>query len=369
MSWINPATLAAAVAAVACIVTILATGLLLRQLQARSILDHPNERSSHDRAVPRGGGIAVMGVVAGGWCLWAWWQGHSLPLLAVAALAVILAAVSFMDDLRGLPALPRLAIQAVAVALGCLALPDGAIFQGLLPDVADRLLAGFFWLWFVNLYNFMDGIDGITVVETGAIAIGLVLLTAVAGVAAPLPTPAPLAMPAAIIAGAAIGFAVWNWHPAKIFLGDVGSVGLGFLLGWLLLSLAASGQWLPALLLPLYYLTDATWTLLRRLIRGEKVWQAHRTHFYQYAVRHGSGQGDAQGGGHAHVALMILGCNLVLIAAAIWAAKSQTLWSPLALGCAAVAVLLYKFTTMRTVAKTVAKADAHTGAKSQDEAN
>ncbi len=322
-------------AVAACIVTALATGAALRLLQARAIMDHPNERSSHDRAVPRGGGIAVMAVVTFGCGLIAWWRGDSFNLYTVAILAAGLAAVSFIDDLRGLPAYQRLALQALAVALGCLALPEAGVFQGLLPPAADRLLAAFFWLWFVNLYNFMDGIDGITAVETTAICIGLAGVSLTGGIAT------DLAAPALLTAGAAVGFGIWNWRPAKIFLGDVGSVGLGFLLGWLLLSLAASGHWLPALLLPLYYVTDATWTLLRRAIRGEKIWQAHRSHFYQYAVR--------RCGDHGKVSSSIALCNLVLISAALWASLGGSPWPPLALGGAAVAVLLYYFANMTAV--------------------
>ena len=330
MSWSFSIVLATA----ACIVTALATGALVRLLRAREILDHPNERSSHDRAVPRGGGIAVMAVVVAAWCLLGWLGGgaggDSRGLIAIALLAAALAAYSFLDDLRGLPAVQRLAAQGLAVALGCLALPDGPVFQGLLPPVADRLAAGICWLWFINLFNFMDGIDGITVVETASIGVGIALIAFVSG------TAPDLAPPAAVLTGAALGFGFWNWRPAKIFLGDVGSVGLGLLLGWLLLSLAAAGHWVPALLLPLYYLCDATWTLLRRMLRGEAFWRAHRSHFYQYAARR---RGD-----HGHVALSILACNGVLVAAAQWAAVDGGRWPALVLGGAAVALLLYYFT-------------------------
>ncbi|MDA1097719.1 MAG: glycosyl transferase [Proteobacteria bacterium] len=333
MSW----TLSIAMAAAACIVTVLATGALVRLLGARAILDHPNERSSHDRAVPRGGGIAVMAVIVAAWCLLAWPGAMAIAdssnLIVIALLAIALAGYSFLDDLRGLPALQRLLLQSVAVALGCLALPDSPVFQGLLPPVADRLAAGFVWLWFINLFNFMDGIDGITVVETGSIGIGISLITHASGIAV------HLAAPAAILAGAAVGFGFWNWRPAKIFLGDVGSVGLGFLLGWLLLSLAAAGHWIPALLLALYYLCDATWTLLRRVLRGEPFWRAHRSHFYQNAARHC--------GDHGRVALLILACNGALVATALWAALGGDRWLAVALGGVAVALLLYYFARMK----------------------
>ncbi len=333
MSW----SFTIAITVAACIVTVLATGALVRLLRARAILDHPNERSSHDRAVPRGGGIAVMAVIVAAWLLLSWHGGMALGdsdnLIIIALLAAALAGFSFLDDLRGLPALQRLLLQTLAVALGCLALPDGPVFQGLLPGVADRLAAGFVWLWFVNLFNFMDGIDGITAVESGSIGIGIVLITYAGGIAV------HLAPPAAVLAGAAVGFGFWNWRPAKIFLGDVGSVGLGFLLGWLLLSLASAGLWIPALLLALYYLCDATWTIVRRILRGEPFWRAHRSHFYQYAAR---GCGD-----HGRVALLILACNGALVATALWAALGGNRWLALAFGGAAVGLLLYCFTRMK----------------------
>ena len=108
-----------------------------------------------------------------------------------------------------------------------------------------------------------------------------------------------------MLAGAAVGFLWWNWSPAKVFFGDVGSVPLGFLLGWLLLTLAGHGYWAAAIILPLYYLVDATLTLLERLARGEKIWEAHRSHYYQQAVQKGLS--------HAHVSRLILTGNVVLI--------------------------------------------------------
>ena len=134
------------------------------------------------------------------------------------------------------------------------------MFQGWLPAALDMAAAALLWVWFVNLYNFMDGIDGIAGSETAAIGIGLALF-AIAGIG----NDPALAAPAAVIAAAAIGFLVWNWAPARIFLGDVGSVPLGYLLGFLLLAAASRGHWKLALILPLYFLADATITLLRRL--------------------------------------------------------------------------------------------------------
>ncbi len=127
----------------------------------------------------------------------------------------------------------------------------------------------------------MDGIDGISSVETVSIGIGITILAGSLGWESLGQTYS------LVLAGAATGFLWWNWQPARVFLGDVGSVPLGFLLGWLLLNLAANGYWLQALILPLYYIADATLTLLERLIRRKKIWEAHRDHYYQQAVQKG----------------------------------------------------------------------------------
>ncbi len=135
----------------------------------------------------------------------------------------------------------------------------------------------------------------------------------------------------ALLAAATLGFLVWNWAPAKLFLGDVGSVALGYLLGWLLLGAAVDGDWAAALILPLYYLAVATITLVRRGARGAKVWRAHREHFYQRAVHGGSS--------HGRVAIQVLACNAVLIACA-GAAALGYVWPAMAGAALAVAVLL-----------------------------
>jgi UDP-N-acetylmuramyl pentapeptide phosphotransferase/UDP-N-acetylglucosamine-1-phosphate transferase len=306
------------------VATVALTRVALGVLRRRAVLDRPNERSSHAVPTPRGGGVAIVASVLPAWCV-AVALGLAPPVaLAAAAAALLLAALSFLDDLRDLPAGLRLAGQLAAVAL-CLPLLPGAghVFQGLLPHWLDLAATGLLWLWFVNLYNFMDGIDGIAGTETLAVAGGLALVAFLAG--GP-PGTLALALP---VAAAGAGFLVWNWHPARIFMGDVGSIPLGFLLGWLLLAAAAAGLWAPALILPLYYLADASWTLGRRLLRGARIWHAHREHFYQRAVQAGLR--------HDAVVLRVLAADLVLVGAA---ALSLAHPAPaLALGAAAVVAL------------------------------
>jgi len=292
------------------------TRLWLAWLRHRQILDLPNGRSSHDRPTPRGGGVAPVAVVL---ALWGWTAvsgagpdpfGDPLLTAVVIGAALGLATVSWLDDVFTLPALPRFVVQCLGVAAGLILLPaEALVFQGALPQAADRFVTALGWLWFVNLFNFMDGIDGISGTETTALGGGLAVLAAL-GFA-----PAAVGLPGLALAGAALGFLVWNWHPAKVFLGDVGSVPLGYLLGFLLIVLAGSGQLAAALILPLYYLADATLTLLRRLSRGAKPWQPHREHFYQVAVR--------GGWSHARVSGLIAAANGLLVACAVVAAAGQ----------------------------------------------
>ncbi|MCC7167171.1 MAG: glycosyltransferase family 4 protein [Rhodospirillales bacterium] len=294
--------------------------LLVRQ----AIFDHPNERSSHSVPTPRGGGIGLMAaVLAGGLVLIGLGQAPR-GLDAILILALALALLSWIDDRRGLSPLARFPVQIAAVIAGLFTFAAPPLLLGQAATGFDWVLAGIFWLWFVNLFNFMDGIDGIAGVETAAIALGAALIAILAGSSDGV---MPLAM---ILMASAIGFLVWNWAPARIFLGDVGSIPLGFLLGWLLLRLAAGGAWAAALILPAAYLGDATLTLLRRLFRGEKIWQAHRSHFYQRAVQNGLD--------HAQVSLRFLIANLILIALAVLSLVH--VWIALALAALAVAGLL-----------------------------
>ena len=312
-----------------------ATALALRFLDRRSILDHPNERSSHQRSTPRGGGIAVVPVIVAAWFVIGIAANASLLYWIVLAAGAGLALVSWVDDVRDLHPAPRFLSHIAAVAIVLTLMPsDLLVFQGWLPLALDRVATGLAWVWFINLYNFMDGIDGITGIETMSLGIGLAVVATLSGSFAVVGIPlTPLGLS---LAAAAAGFLIWNWHPARIFMGDVGSVPIGFLIGWLLIATAASGAWAAALILPAYYLADATITLIRRAGRLEPIWHAHRQHFYQTAV--GAGRG------HDLVAAKIGGLNLLLIGAAVL----STIQPLPALGIAAVAtaVLLFHFSRL-----------------------
>jgi UDP-N-acetylmuramyl pentapeptide phosphotransferase/UDP-N-acetylglucosamine-1-phosphate transferase len=260
--------------------------LLLQPWLARYALARPNARSSHKVPTPQGGGIAVVAattiVVVVAETFFPIQLGDQLRLSIVFASAIGLTLVGVTDDLRPLDAIPRLMLQTAAVAAVVATLPaDMHILPGV-PWWLDRAFMLVGGVWLVNLVNFMDGIDWMSVAEIvpATAALGLFGLI---GVLPPDATLVALAM-----CGAMIGFAPFNRPVAQIFLGDVGSLPIGLLLGWLLAVLAGGGHFAAAALLPLYYLADATITLMRRLVNGEPIMQAHRSHFYQRALDNGS---------------------------------------------------------------------------------
>ena len=306
---------------------------LLKPALARYALARPNARSSHKIPTPQGGGIAVVaatlaGVLAGA-ALASIAPDMLLALWPLAAAAVLLAAVGAGDDIFHIPVGPRLILQVVAVGLVLAALPDDARVIPQLPWWLERAALLIGGVYVVNLVNFMDGIDWMTVAEVVPVTAGLCGLFWFGAL------PLRDAVIAAALLGAVAGFAPFNRPVAKLFLGDVGSLPIGLLMFWLLLQLATRGQVAAALLLPLYYLADATVTLGRRLAKGENVLQAHRSHFYQRATDLGFSVGE--------VVARVFAVNLVLAALAIVSVSASSPWSPitaLGLGIAIVATLL-----------------------------
>lgn len=279
-SWLAPATIAGT--------ALLCAGLiqLLHPLLRRHALAKPNIRSSHQNATPQGGGIAVIAATLGIASLLAVSvdgvaTNFKSDLLGVFTAALLVALVGAADDLSAIPIVARLLFQAIAVALVISTLPANLSIIPFAPVWVERAILFVGMLWFVNLVNFMDGIDWMTVAEMVPVAAGLALL----GLLGVLPTHA--AVVALALLGAVLGFAPFNRPVARIFLGDVGSLPIGLLLAWALVLLAARGHIAAAFLFPLYYLADATITLLRRLVNGKNVWKAHRTHFYQRATDNG----------------------------------------------------------------------------------
>lgn len=308
----------------------------LRPLLVRYALARPNGRSSHKEPTPQGGGIAVIAAMLAVLWLAVLLVPAAKPFagtyLVLSAAVLMLAIVGVIDDIKVLAVGPRFLLQFLAAAIVIAVLPDD---MRIVPQInwwLERAVLLIGTVWVINLVNFMDGIDWITVAEVVPVAGGIVLL-GMSGAASLEQT-----LVALTLLGAILGFAPFNRPVAKLFLGDVGSLPIGLLLAWLMIALAGAGHVAAALLLPLYYLADATITLARRAARGEKVWQAHRSHFYQQATDHGFTVRQIVG--------LIFAVNVVLAALAIASALRHDLGTSivmLLLGSALVAALLFAF--------------------------
>jgi Fuc2NAc and GlcNAc transferase len=297
--------------------TALLTGLMRRYALARALLDIPNARSSHEASTPRGGGLAMVVSFA---VLMLIQHGlgalASSLLIAVLPALLIVAAVGFWDDHQPVSAVRRITVHFVAIAWALywlggplnIAFPQGSLAIGW----PAQLLALFALVWFLNLFNFMDGIDGIAAGEAVFVAFGGAWLAVMSGLD-------EVAMMLLVLGASALGFLFWNWHPAKIFMGDVGSGFLGAALGVLAYaSLVGDGFMLWAWVILIgVFVTDATLTLGRRVLRGDRWYEAHRRHAYQHAARRW---------GHLRTTAAVLGINAAwLLPMALLAAAAPTM--------------------------------------------
>lgn len=295
------------------------TGCMRRYALQHNMMDLPNQRSSHCVPTPRGGGMAI--VVSFLVALLVALSMNWLPAAATVAFlgaGCLVALIGFLDDRGHVPAGWRLLVHFCAAAWGLywlggppvLSLGDAKLELGLLGIVLGLL----YLVWLLNLYNFMDGIDGIAGVEAVTICLAVVVVCL-------LLDNRQAALAPALLGLATAGFLLWNFPPAKIFMGDAGSGFLGLMLGLISVQMA----WLEPMMFWVWlillgvFLVDASVTLLRRLIRGERIYQAHRDHAYQHAAR--------QYGRHLPVTLAVAAINLIwLMPLAIWAAVGGNVW-------------------------------------------
>ena len=297
------------------ILAIVLTGLVRRYALRVNLLDVPNQRSSHYVATPRGGGLGIavvfLGVVTG-----LYFCG-SLPTDVFSSLAVggvLVAGIGFVDDHRHVPANWRFLIQIIAATFAVTML-------GGLPEIqlgnksvdlgiAGDAMAIIFTVWLINLYNFMDGIDGIAAIEALCIAGSVIAISSDGdgGFITPL---------LVIFAATVLGFLVWNWPPAKIFMGDVGSGFIGFILAMFAIISSSMGL-LPVwswLILAGVFVVDSTITLVTRVINGEEWYSAHNSHAYQKASRRLKG--------HKPVTLSVLMINIFWLLPMAWFASAR----------------------------------------------
>jgi len=285
------------IASVSPIASALATLLLIAwvlRAQDRLPLDVPNQRSLHVRPVPRMGGIAMMAGVFSGFAI------LQTPLVVVLP-AAVLVVLSHFDDARGLPISVRLGVQFAAAA---------GFAYGALPGLALPLVAPIVVgiMWVTNLYNFMDGSDGLA---GGMTVFGFSFL----GTGAWMSGDDALLIECAIVAAAGAAFLPFNFPPARLFMGDAGSVPIGFLAAVLSLSGWRDGDWplwFPAAVFA-PFIADATLTLLKRMSAGERFWEAHNKHYYQRLVR--------MGWDHRRTALAEYALMLACGTTALWALR------------------------------------------------
>ena len=303
---------------------------LVRRFAVRNeLIDVPNERSSHVVPTPSGGGLA-MAVVFSLVTLVLWSAGQATTRVAIAYLigGCAVAVVGFIDDRRSVPARFRLLVHVLSVVWAVSLLwpaghPDG--FEWLPEPILAvfLILAG---VWLLNLFNFMDGIDGIAAAETITAAFAAALILA-------LGERPELAIWPLTLAAAAGGFLYWNWSPARIFMGDVGSGFLGFVIGVMALHTSQSGAisaWSWIILLAVF-ITDATTTLLRRVLNGDDWYRPHRTHAYQHL---------AAARGHPRVTVSVAVVNLLWLLPIAWLATRLPALGP-ALAALAYAPLVF----------------------------
>lgn len=292
--WLCPAALLMAYAL---------TAAMRRYALRANLMDRPNERSSHTVPTPRGGGVAIVfTVLLGLIVLVALGRVPDDLAVGLGVGGAVIALLGFVDDRQGLPARWRFlghALCGVWLAMQLGPVPPVTVFGFLVPlGWVGEALALVYLVWSINLYNFMDGIDGIASIQVITVSLGGALLAWMVG----LPEALPVAF---LLAAAALGFLAWNFPKARIFMGDAGSGFLGFAMG--ALALWYGHRW-PHLfwcwfILNGSFMVDATTTLVRRVRRGERFHVAHRSHAYQYAAR--------LAGSHVPVTLAVAAINIL----------------------------------------------------------
>ena len=273
-----------AVAAATCLVTLVLTVGASRMAISRNLLDHPTERSSHSRPVPRSGGIAIVLAVTAALSILAALRMIDTPLLlALLGGGLPVALIGALDDRGSLPVYVRIIVHFAAAAWAVYILGGAAplYVRGVLVNngIFGTMLAVISIVWGLNLFNFMDGIDGLAASEAVFVFLGGGIITTSGHSGS--------AGAALALAAASLGFLIWNWQPARIFMGDTGSGYLGYSVA--VLALASGHEQAELLLVWLVlggvFFVDATVTVLRRLARAERIHEAHRTHAYQWLSR------------------------------------------------------------------------------------
>lgn len=305
---------------VSALLAVIAVGQIRRFALQKQMIDIPNERSSHTIPTPRGGGLGIVVVVLVGTLLLALFRQIQWNVTGAIFVGGFVAFIGYLDDRGGISPTKRASVHFASAVLGV------ALLGGMPPLDLGFTILEWGWLgnilavigivWMINLYNFMDGIDGLAGSESVFVfAIAGLLLTA-AGLSS-------LSLVCVLFVGASLGFLFWNWHPAKIFMGDVGSGFLGYSIA--IIAIVSGNQgfnlWVWIILLAVF-VVDATITLLRRVLRREKWYQPHRSHAYQHLTQ--------RWGSHLKVTLVVLAINLLWLAPLAYTLTTHTQWALIA---------------------------------------
>ncbi len=270
----------------------LLTRILIKKLSYLGVVDKPGDRRAHKKITPRGGGLSVVAVLIIGFIAFEYLSTNVfIESQKIIPIFSLIAAISFLDDLKTIRVFFRLITHLICAGLSIyLFLYPRLLFHGLFPMGIDFILATICLVGFLNIYNFLDGIDGITAAESIHLSITLLILcylrfNTIINVNFIIAI-------ATITLACSIGFLIFNWHPAMIFLGDVGSISLGFLIGLCLLLISASTieLFIASGIASLYYIADGSLTIFIRLINKERIWQPHLKHFFQKAIKKGMTQ-------------------------------------------------------------------------------
>ena len=303
---------------IALITSLVITKLLINIIPKFGIVDVPSERRAHDKITPRGGGLAFVLIYSILLPSFEYFVVGSIDdSVLVLQMLIPISVVSFWDDISHVMIPLRLLIHVLCSCLAIMWLVHpSSILRYEIPVYLDLAIGAFALLTFLNIYNFMDGIDGITVSQSLHYSGTILLLCSVRYDF--IPNVDMVIVTAIIIGGWSFGFIYFNWQPAKIFLGDVGSISLGFLIGICLLIIASASAKLFAasVIASLYYIADGGVTILIRIVKGEKTWEPHLQHFFQKSVKGGKS--------HKRTVKRIMKCNTLLMLLAI-----QSLYYPM----------------------------------------
>lgn len=302
---------------IALITSLVITKLLINVMPKFGIVDIPSKRRAHDKITPRGGGFAFVLIYSILLPAFEYFVVGSIEdSTIVLQIFIPISVVSFWDDISHVMIPLRLLIHILCSCLAIMWLVHPSpILHYELPVYLDLAIGTFALLTFLNIYNFMDGIDGITVSQSLHYSATILLLCFVRYDL--IPNVDMVVVTAVIIGGWSLGFIYFNWQPAKIFLGDVGSISLGFLIGVCLLTIASASAKLFAacVIASLYYIADGGMTILIRVVKGERIWEPHLQHFFQKSVKNGKS--------HKRTVKRIMKCNVLLMLLAV-----QSLYYP-----------------------------------------